>query len=53
MTHEGSRMGHSLDNVKKLCLKSKVLDGFPVRGRQVKEAKESVLKWLREIKVIR
>lgn len=53
MTHEGSRMGHSLDDIKKLCPKSTVLDGLPVRGRQVKEAKESVLKWLREIKAIK
>ena len=53
MTHEGSRMGHTGDDIKKLCPKSKVLDGFPVRGSQVKKAKEDILKWLREIKVIR
>lgn len=53
MTHEGSRMGRTVDDVKKLCPKSKVLDGFPVRGSQVKKAKEDVLKWLRELKMIK
>jgi len=53
MTHEGSRMGRSVSDIKKLCPKAKVLEGLPVRGSNVKEAKSEVKKWLQEIKVIK
>ena len=52
MTHEGSRMGRYASDIKKLCPKAKILEGLPVRGSNVKEAKGNVNKWLREIKVI-
>lgn len=52
MTHEGSRMGRYASDIKKLCPKAKILEGLPVRGSNVKEAKGDVNKWLREIKVI-
>jgi len=51
ITHEGSRMGHSVADIKKLCPKSTVLDGLPVRGGAVKEANDDVVRWLREIKM--
>jgi len=53
MTHEGSRMGRYASDIKKLCPKAKILEGLPVRGSNVKEAKGDVNKWLREIKVIK
>jgi flavodoxin len=53
MTHEGSGMGHSVSDIKKLCPKSTVLDGLPVRGSSVKRAQKDVIKWLREIKMIK
>lgn len=53
MTHEGSRMGRYASDIKKLCPKAKILEGLPVRGSNVKEAKGNVNKWLREIKVIK
>lgn len=53
MTHEGSGMGHSVSDIKKLCPKSTVLEGLPVRGSSVKSAQNDVKKWLREIKMIK
>lgn len=53
MTHEGSRMGHTIPDIKKLCPKSTVTEGLPIRGSNVKEAKANVVKWLRENKLAR
>jgi len=53
MTHEGTAMGHSVSDIKKLCPKSTVLEGFPVRGSYVRDAQDDVTKWLREIKIIK
>lgn len=53
MTHEGSRMGHTVEDIKKLCPKSTVVEGLPVRGGRVKDATPEVLKWLRTNNVIR
>ncbi len=53
ITHEGSRMGRSVSDIKKLCPKSTVLDGLPIRGGSVKNAQADVLKWLREIDMIK
>lgn len=52
MTHEGSRMGRYASDIKKLCPKSILLEGLPIRGSSVKDAKGNVNKWLRDIKVI-
>lgn len=51
ITHEGSRMGHSVSDIKKLCPNATVLNGISIRGSSVKEAQETVLKWLNEIEV--
>ncbi len=53
ITHEGSRMGRSVSDIKNLCPKSTVLDGLPIRGSSVKDAKSEVIKWLHEIKMIK
>lgn len=53
MTHEGSRMGHSVSDIKKLCSESTVMEGYPVRGGRVKEAKADIEKWLKEINVMK
>lgn len=52
MTHEGSQMGHSISDIKKLCPKSTVLEGLPIRGGSVKQAEKEVKKWLQNIKMI-
>lgn len=53
MTHEGSRMGHTESDIKKLCPKSNVLNGLPIRGSRVKQAEGEVMKWLKDIGMIK
>ncbi|MBS6268721.1 flavodoxin [Coprobacter fastidiosus] len=53
MTHEGSRMGHTENDIKTLCPKSKVLNGLPIRGSQVKQAEGDVMKWLEKIGMLK
>lgn len=52
MTHEGTAMGHSVANIKKLSPGSAILEGLPVRGGSVNRAHDDVIKWLRKIKII-
>lgn len=51
MTHEGSRMGRSVDDIRKLCPASTVTEGLPVRGGSVAGAAPEVEKWLTKIGV--
>jgi flavodoxin len=46
MTHEGSRMGHSENDIKKICPKSTVLSGLPIRGSDVNSSENKVMNWL-------
>lgn len=49
MTHEGSGMGRTEADIRKLCPRSTVSDGLPVRGGAVKNAQGTVDKWVREL----
>ncbi len=51
-THEGSRLGQSVADITKLCPQSTILDGLAVRGRDVKNARNEVSGWLRELGMI-
>ncbi len=42
MTHEGSRMGHSEEDIRRLCPGAKVLDGVPIRGSSAAHADREV-----------
>lgn len=53
MTHEGSGMGQSEEDIRKLCPKSTVLNGLPIRGGQVKDAEGEVMRWLKKIGMIK
>lgn len=46
ITHEGSRMGRSVQDIRSLCPKASVSEGLPIRGGSVKGAKEEVRSWL-------
>ena len=46
MTHEGSRMGHSENDIKKLCPRSTVLNGLPIRGSSATTSEQAVRQWL-------
>jgi len=48
-THEGSRLGRSVEDIAKLCPRSTVLEGFAVRGGDVENALNRVSEWLRRI----
>ena len=45
-THEGSGMGSSVKDIKKLCPKAKVERGFSVYGSRVNSAKKDLEKWV-------
>ncbi len=45
-THGGSRLGHSVDDIRKLCPKTKILKGYSAFGKRVDEAKDDVEAWL-------
>ena len=46
MTHGGSRMGRSEDDIEKLCPGATLLGGLPVRGSAVKGSRDAVGKWI-------
>src|SRR5688572_15636840 len=65
-TNDGYGIGSSFETVKELCPKSKILEGFSIRGgtesdgrarlskvENAKEAETKVKKWLEEIKLIK
>lgn len=47
MTHEGSGMGHSEADIRRLCPRSTVPDGLAVRGSAVRDSKNEVGRWVR------
>lgn len=53
ITHEGSRMGRSEDDIKKLCPSANLINGLPIRGSSVKNAGSDIKKWLQNNKVIK
>ena len=53
ITHEGSRMGKSVQDVKRLSPGATVLSGQPFRGSDVKDAKEDVRRWLNSMKLLK
>ncbi|HUH79271.1 MAG TPA: flavodoxin [Methanoregula sp.] len=50
-THEGSGLGRSVADIRKLCPQSAVLEGLAVRGGDAGHAQDEVTGWLREIGV--
>jgi flavodoxin len=51
-THEGSGMGRSESDIRKLCPDAKVLEGFSNRGGSVQRAENDIAAWLRKSGVI-
>lgn len=46
-THEGSGLGDSERDLKRLCPGATVLKGLPIRGSAVREAEQDLAAWLR------
>ena len=47
-THEGSGMGHSESDIKKLCSDAEVLKGLAIIGGNVQGAENDIVAWLRK-----
>ena len=45
-THEGSGMGRSESDLKKLCPNANLLSGLPIKGSGVQGAEKEVSQWL-------
>lgn len=50
MTHGGSGLGHSVEDIKKLLPNSTVTDGKAFWGKSAKDANEDVAEWLKGLK---
>lgn len=48
ITHEGSGLGSSMSDIKKLCKKADIREGLAVHGAQVKDKKDIIEKWVKE-----
>ena len=46
-THEGSGMGHSVEDIKKLCPDSMVKTGLALHGADIRFAKNTIIEWLK------
>lgn len=51
-THGGDRLGSSVEDIKKLCRKSTVLEALAVRGGEARNAQSKVSEWLHRIGII-
>ena len=53
ITHGGGGLGHSIADLKNLCPKSTFLEGIAISDRSIKDSQNEILKWLKQIKVIK
>ena len=51
-THEGSGLGYSITDIRKLCPKSTVSEGLAIRGGDLKNAPDAVSRWLRGVGIL-
>ena len=47
-THEGSGLGHSVQDIQKSCPNSNVLNALAIQGYKVNQAKSIIEKWINE-----
>ena len=47
-THEGSAMGSSVSDIKKLCPNSIVKKGLAIHGSRVSKSEKEIVKWIEE-----
>ncbi|MDO9324143.1 MAG: flavodoxin [Methanoregula sp.] len=48
-THEGSGLGRSVSDIRKICPRSTVTEGLAIKGGEVKDAQDDVSGWLHEL----
>lgn len=49
-THEGSGMGNSVSDIRKLCPDAEVSQGLAIRGGSVKESEKAIKEWIEELR---
>ena len=47
-THEGSRLGHSVEDIRKVCPDAEVRDGLAIRGSSVASSDKRIKEWLKQ-----
>lgn len=52
-THEGSGLGSSVADLKKMCPKSAILEGLAVRGSAAHTSNDRINEWLKKTKIIK
>ncbi|MDO4587986.1 MAG: flavodoxin [Planctomycetia bacterium] len=52
MTHEGSGLGRTVADLKKLCPESNFLTGHAIFGSRIKSSESQVVSWLRQIGIV-
>ena len=52
-THEGSEFGNSLYDLKKMCPKSRILEGLAIRGNKAHNSGDRIEEWLKKLKIIK
>jgi flavodoxin len=55
MTHEGSRLGRTVKDIKELCPNATVTSGLAIRGGKIRNAKTAndIQKWLKDNSIIK
>jgi len=51
-THEGSGIGHSDSDIKKLCPRAKLLDGIAIQGSSVQSSEDDIARWLQRLGLV-
>lgn len=51
-THEGSGMGHSESDIKKLCPDAKLSQGLAITGNKVNKAQKDIENWLKKANLL-
>ena len=44
-TNEGSKMGRSEEDIKRLAAGAEIKEGLPIHGSSVKEEREQIIRW--------
>lgn len=52
-THEGSELGESIADLKKMCPKSTILQGLAIQGKRVHNSDDRINDWLHKLKIIK
>jgi flavodoxin len=52
-THEGSELGESVRDLKRMCPRSVILQGLAIQGKRVHNSDDKIAEWLQKLKIIR